>query len=445
MKNYIVVDVETCNRERNICSISVLEIKDHKIANTFYSLINPNNYFEKTNIRINGIDEEMVKDAPTFDKFYPSIEKLLHEEVFIMHGGNHFDMDAISKDLSRYNLEVPKFRYLDTCDIAKECIDLEDYSLPTVAAYLGLESFDHHNALEDTIATYKVFEYFNSLYELEPSDYVFAPVTKISWGRQERNAISNLVGIINGINADGVINADEMLELSTWLDTAQAFHNHVLFKIVIELIEGILSDGVVDENERKKLERLSLLFEGGEKNTFNIDQVLVLQGILEGIIADQKLNLEEVKVLEEWLENSSIAEDHFACRELQEKIHKILEDGVITKEEEIELSELIDFIINPVKETSKFSLSDIEGKTFSYTQQFAKFNPREKLADILIAAGGKKTGINMKLDYLFVGSITNDRNSYGQYGKNVLQVMENIKKGAHTIIVNEEDLPLDLL
>lgn len=52
---------------------------------------------------------------------------------------------------------------------------------------------------------------------------------------------------------------------------------------------------------------------------------------------------------------------------------------------------------------------------------------------------------NMKLDYLFVGSITNDRNSYGQYGKNVLQVMENIKKGAHTIIVNEEDLPLDLL
>lgn len=44
-----------------------------------------------------------------------------------------------------------------------------------------------------------------------------------------------------------------------------------------------------------------------------------------------------------------------------------------------------------------------------------------------------------------IGSITNDRNSYGQYGKNVLQVMENIKKGAHTIIVNEEDLPLDLL
>lgn len=444
MKDYVVVDVETCNRERHICAISVLEVKDNQIVNVFYSLINPNSYFEINNTRVNGINELMVKDAPTFDVFYSNVSDVLTHNVIVVQGNNQFDLNAISKELLRYGLEIPAFRYLDTCSIAKEHLVLEEYGLSTLARYFNLE-FEHHNALSDTEVTYKIFEQFNKEYDLHPLLYTYVPniENNLKWGFEQINMISDLIGLIKGISSDGIINEQETVELHSWVEKARVYVNYNKFEIIIKILEIILMDGHIDIEERNQLIKLSEVLED-KNDPFSINHVRALQGILRGIIADNKLNVEEVTCLEKWLNESDVNEEFFALNELNKMVHDVLEDGIITNEEEKKLSELIKFIINPVQSTYSFSITDIEGKTFSLTQNFEHFSPRSVLENKIVSFGGKITNVTKKLDYLIIGSILNPNNNFGLYGNHIQSAIQNINNGSPTIIVMEKDLPSEL-
>ena len=86
MSKFIAFDVETPNRlSDRMSAIGITVIEDGKITEEFYSLVNPETYFESFNTQLTGIDEEKVRDAPVFDEIWGSIEPMMEGGLIVAH------------------------------------------------------------------------------------------------------------------------------------------------------------------------------------------------------------------------------------------------------------------------------------------------------------------------------------------------------------------------
>jgi NAD-dependent DNA ligase len=65
--------------------------------------------------------------------------------------------------------------------------------------------------------------------------------------------LQTLHGICHGVIADGFINDDEIFELKKWIDTRDYLVSYYPYDEIKCLISSILSDGKIDDEERKRL------------------------------------------------------------------------------------------------------------------------------------------------------------------------------------------------
>ncbi|HAT4610927.1 TPA: NAD-dependent DNA ligase, partial [Citrobacter freundii] len=64
---------------------------------------------------------------------------------------------------------------------------------------------------------------------------------------------ANLISIIDGIVADGIVREEEVLYLDTWLlEAKQIIHNGVI-KSLSARVSDILADGIITTEERNEL------------------------------------------------------------------------------------------------------------------------------------------------------------------------------------------------
>lgn len=83
--NFVVLDIENPNsRGNSICAIGMLVIEDGTLTRKEYSLINPEDRFDRTNSEITGITESMVLNSPTLKEYWPEIGTVLSNEVIGM-------------------------------------------------------------------------------------------------------------------------------------------------------------------------------------------------------------------------------------------------------------------------------------------------------------------------------------------------------------------------
>lgn len=69
--DFVAIDVETANSDlASICQIGIVGFEDGLPKHSWQSLVNPEDYFDDMNVLIHGIDEDAVKDAPTFPQGY---------------------------------------------------------------------------------------------------------------------------------------------------------------------------------------------------------------------------------------------------------------------------------------------------------------------------------------------------------------------------------------
>lgn len=150
---FAAIDFETANEKRNsACSIGVVRFDENEILDEYYSLINPMSDFRSMNIRIHGIREEDVQDAPTFEALWPVLSEKLDGHILVAHNAS-FDMSVMKQSLLKYNLKKPDFRSLCTVKISQSIWPaLENHRLHTVAKYHEIPLV-HHHALEDAKAS----------------------------------------------------------------------------------------------------------------------------------------------------------------------------------------------------------------------------------------------------------------------------------------------------
>ncbi|WP_152654962.1 3'-5' exonuclease [Oceanobacillus sp. CFH 90083] len=150
---FAAIDFETANEKRNsACSIGIVRFDEHAIIDEYYTLINPLSTFRSMNVRIHGIREDNVQEAPTFENLWPSLQERLEGHVLVAHNAS-FDMSVLRQSLLKYDLEHPNYSSLCTVKISQRVWPhLENHRLHTVAGYHDIP-FIHHHALEDAKAS----------------------------------------------------------------------------------------------------------------------------------------------------------------------------------------------------------------------------------------------------------------------------------------------------
>ncbi|MEI7662598.1 MAG: exonuclease domain-containing protein [Bacteroidota bacterium] len=154
---FFSLDVETANHDAStICQIGIGMFENGVLIDTWESLIDPMSYFHWGNVRVHGISEEMVQDAPTFAAVYPVLRQILSGNVVVHHSA--FDFQAFNRAYARFELQPITIHWLDSARIVRHTwpqFSKSGYNLANVANHLGIE-FRHHDALEDSVTAGKI-------------------------------------------------------------------------------------------------------------------------------------------------------------------------------------------------------------------------------------------------------------------------------------------------
>ena len=152
MSRFIIFDVETPNYRCNrMSAIGITVLEDGVVTNEFSSLINPETDFDAFNIRLTGIDEELVRDAPTFPELWPQIEPLMSSGLLVAHNAV-FDLGVLKKCLDYYEIDwKPYARYLCTVQMGRQILPGMSHKLNTLCDYYGI-ALNHHHAESDSHA-----------------------------------------------------------------------------------------------------------------------------------------------------------------------------------------------------------------------------------------------------------------------------------------------------
>lgn len=154
MYDFVAIDFETANwNPSSACSVGIVAVKELQIIKTDHFLIKPpTKNFNEVNVRINGIDYNMVKDSGSFADIYPRILEYINNTRVVMAHNASFDMNVLYECVEYYQLESPDFIYIDTINfsIPMKC-DCGN-SLEDCANYFDINLSEHHNALCDAKA-----------------------------------------------------------------------------------------------------------------------------------------------------------------------------------------------------------------------------------------------------------------------------------------------------
>lgn len=151
--NFVAIDVETANSARaSICQIGLAKYEDGVLADVWKSYVNPEGEFGFWQVRVHGIEAEMVDDAPTFSEVVDDLYSFLDDSIVVSH--SPFDQQAITKSATRYDVRTPRSKWVDSIAVAKRVwpgLEKNGYKLNSLCEHLGYE-FEHHDALADAKA-----------------------------------------------------------------------------------------------------------------------------------------------------------------------------------------------------------------------------------------------------------------------------------------------------
>lgn len=441
IKDYISIDIENPNaRGNSICSIGIIVVKNKKVVDEKYSLINPEDRFDVNNSNITGLNYFDVKDAPTFKEYWKSIKELFENNIIVGHNIT-YDLTVIAKALERYDIEVPIFNYYCTLKLSRNFINTNSYSLNSLCDLLNVNLEKHHNALEDAKASQKIFEYLdynNDIRTSEKFEFESKLLDKLD-SKLETN-INTLYGIIKGINYDGIIDDKEIRKLKSWVEDNRLYKQYLLFDRIISKLEEILYDNIITEYERIELEKLVTSINISKIYSESTLSLQVLNGILDGIVCNQKVNQKEINSLNIWLKQNDYLKDVYPYDKVLLEVNKVLEDGILTEEESNYIFDIFNEIVNP--DFNNDENIEFDGKTFCLTGEF-KCATKQEISKKLQELGGiEKTGVSSRLDYLIVGGIGSDAWKFGKIGGKQAKAQELNEKGADIKIIDENNLKI---
>jgi DNA polymerase-3 subunit epsilon len=157
---YVVFDVETTGssaKEGAITEIGALKVVRGRVVDELATLVNPGRRIESFVVRLTGITDRMVADAPSAAEVMPLFGEFVEGCVLVGHNVQ-FDCAFVAAARERGGLPPLPNPVLDTLKLTRTLVPgLKRYRLASLVTHFGVRAAPNHRALADAAATAEVF------------------------------------------------------------------------------------------------------------------------------------------------------------------------------------------------------------------------------------------------------------------------------------------------
>lgn len=183
MHSTVAIDIETTGLDENrdsIIEIAAVKFKGSRIEDEWSSLINPNRHIPEFITGLTGIDDAMVRQAPSFRNMAQALESFVGDAPIVGHNVR-FDLGFLQKQIPFSSNAV-----IDTYELAAVLLpNASRYNLGSLGKELGILLPATHRAMDDAKVTMAALNRLIDLAAKLPTDLV-AEILRLSepltWG-----------------------------------------------------------------------------------------------------------------------------------------------------------------------------------------------------------------------------------------------------------------------
>jgi DNA polymerase-3 subunit epsilon len=160
---FCVVDLETTGGDPDDCAITeigAVKTRRGEVLGTFQTLVDPGEPVPPLIQGITGIDDQMVRGAPSIRSVLPTFLEFIKGCALVAHSAA-FDVGFLQRACYRAGYEGLENPVVDTALLARRLLieEVPNRKLSTVAAYFTCEHQPRHRAYDDALATVDVLHH----------------------------------------------------------------------------------------------------------------------------------------------------------------------------------------------------------------------------------------------------------------------------------------------
>lgn len=155
----VAFDTETSGAypiESEIIELGAVKWHKGEVIGKFQTLLKPSKPLQPDNIRIHGITNEMVSDAPLMREQILKFCEFIDGSLLLAHHAP-FDMGFVALDIETQNLVFPKNLHFCSSLLSRALLTTTNHKLQTLVKELSLTGGDAHRAYDDAYACLQVF------------------------------------------------------------------------------------------------------------------------------------------------------------------------------------------------------------------------------------------------------------------------------------------------
>jgi DNA polymerase III epsilon subunit family exonuclease len=145
-----------------LVEIGALKIVNNQVADRFETLINPNCSIPFHVIRVHGIDNNMVADAPLAAEALSNFTSWCEDLPLVGHNIS-FDASMIASELWRANMPILNNKTYCTLAASRKLLDQQSNALSSLTEALDLPNSVSHRALADAENTHHLLLHISEL------------------------------------------------------------------------------------------------------------------------------------------------------------------------------------------------------------------------------------------------------------------------------------------
>lgn len=154
---YSVIDIETTGltgTEDEIIEISIIRVRDKKIADTYTTLIKPRKILGSRIQEITHISNDLLQYAPSIDEVIPKVFDFIRADSLVMHNAQ-FTMEFLKSNFKTIGNEP-----IDTLELSRQLFpELKSHKLSNLCPKIGIDNFKCNSTMDYCYTTMLLFEY----------------------------------------------------------------------------------------------------------------------------------------------------------------------------------------------------------------------------------------------------------------------------------------------
>lgn len=162
---FAILDIETSGgkpKESRIIEIAIIIHDGQNVIDTYETLINPEKKIDWFVQKLTGIKDKDVENSPVFADVADTILDILKDRIFVAHNIS-FDYPIVRNEFNRLGIDI-RLPHMCTIEASRVLLPgLESYGLKNLTKHLEIDLDNHHRAMDDTLATARIFEHINTL------------------------------------------------------------------------------------------------------------------------------------------------------------------------------------------------------------------------------------------------------------------------------------------